>query len=141
MSHILDIQPHHPHYPPTPGPDSRPSPSASHQPGQTGAAMLHYLTGWLAGWSCLVEEGMHGGKGGCGRETERERGQGCFLFSQLIDSQMSGGVGFVAGLKHPGTLFPSTNKHNTHAHAGEDCARGRAHARTRTCGLRFPPLR
>lgn len=39
---------------------------------------------------------MHEGKGGCGRE----RGQGCFLFSQLIDSQMSGGVGFVAELKH-----------------------------------------
>ena len=34
--------------------------------------MLHYLTGclagWLVGWSCLVEEGMHGGKGGCGKE-------------------------------------------------------------------------
>jgi len=28
-----------------------------------------------------------------------KRGQGCFLFSQLIDSQMSGGVGFAAGLK------------------------------------------
>lgn len=52
-----------------------------------------------------------------GREGVGERGQGCFLFSQLIDSQMSGGVGFVAGLKHPGTLFPSTNKHNTYAHA------------------------
>lgn len=46
-----------------------------------------------------------------GREGVGERGQGCFLFSQLIDSQMSGGVGFVAGLKHPVTLFPSTNKH------------------------------
>lgn len=41
-----------------------------------------------------------------GREGVGERGQGCFLFSQLIDSQMSGGVGFVAGPKHPVTLFP-----------------------------------
>lgn len=44
------------------------------------------------------------GKGGY-----RERGQGCFLVSQLIDSQMSGGVGFVVGLKHPGTpLYKQT---------------------------------
>lgn len=64
-----------------------------------------------------------------GRVGVEERGQGCFLFSQLIDSQMSGGVGFVAGLKHPVTRFPSTNKHNTHAraHAGNDCAHMHAH--------------
>lgn len=68
-----------------------------------------------------------------GREGVGKRGQGCFLYSQLIDSQMSGGVGFVAGLKHPVTLFPSTNKHNTYARAcaGEDCAR----ACTCTCDL------
>lgn len=52
------------------------------------------------------------GKGGC----VGKRGQGCFLFSQLIDSQMSGGVVFVAGLKHPVTLFP-TNTTPMHTHA------------------------
>lgn len=62
------------------------------------------------------------GKGGC----VGKRGQGCFLFSQLIDSQMSGGVVFVAGLKHPVTLFP-TNTTPMHTHA---CM----HA-PRTCGL------
>lgn len=62
------------------------------------------------------------GKGGCGKEKERDRekergGQGCFLFSQLIDSQMSA-VGFVVGVKHSGILFSSKykQKHNTHAH-------------------------
>lgn len=48
------------------------------------------------------------GKGGCGREREK-RGQGCFLFSQLIDSQMSA-VGFVVVVKHSGILFPPKNK-------------------------------
>lgn len=48
-----------------------------------------------------------------GREGVGERGQGCFLFFQLIDSQMSGEEGHVVELKHPVTLFPSTNKHNT----------------------------
>lgn len=33
-----------------------------------GSQELQYLTDWLAGWSCLVEEGMHGEKGGCGSE-------------------------------------------------------------------------
>lgn len=46
----------------------------------------------------------------------RERGQGCFLFSQLIDSQMSGGVGFVAELRHRVTPHYSQNKHCTSAH-------------------------
>lgn len=63
-----------------------------------------------------------------GREGVGERGQGCFLFSQLIDSQMSGGVGFVVGLKHPVTLFPSINKHNTYAHARQQ--RWRPHLHT-----------
>lgn len=67
--------------------------------------MLHYLTGWLVGFVWWRK--------GCveAREGLGERGQGCFLFSQLIDSQMSGGVGFGAWLKHPGTRFLSTNKH------------------------------
>lgn len=80
MSHILDIQPHHPHYSPTPGNDSCPSPRASHQPGQTGAAILHYLlTGWLLGSSCLVEEGMRGEEG----EGVGQRGQGRDVFSTV----------------------------------------------------------
>lgn len=73
MSHILDIQPHHPHYPPTPSPDSHPSPTALNRPGQTGAAMLHYLAGWLVGivwW----RKGCVEGNGGCG-------GEGAGMFS------------------------------------------------------------
>lgn len=60
--------------------------------------MLRYLTGWLAGWLELFGGGRDVWRG---REGAGERGQGCFLFSQLIDSQMSGGVGFVPGLKRP----------------------------------------
>lgn len=92
MSHILDIQPHHPHYPPTPGPDSRPSPSASHT--SRGRQELLCYTTSLAGWLELFGGGRDAWREG--REGVGERGQGCFLFSQLIDSQMSGGVGFVA---------------------------------------------
>lgn len=52
--------------------------------------MLQYLTG------CL--ELFGGGRDVWrGRAGVIERGQGCFLFSQLIDSQMSGGVGFWRG--------------------------------------------
>lgn len=40
-----------------------------------------------------------------GMEGVEERGQGCFLPSQLIDSQMSGGVLFVAGAKALGDTF------------------------------------
>lgn len=55
---------------------------------------------------------MYGGEGRVWkRERKRERGgQGCFLFSQLIDSQMSA-VGFVVVVKHSGILFPPKNKH------------------------------
>lgn len=74
MSHILDIQPHHPlrrrPLPPltrTPPPPTR---SAWNQPGQTRAAVLRYLADWLAGWNCLVEEGQEGGRELWGREGE-----------------------------------------------------------------------
>lgn len=49
--------------------------------------MLRYLTDWLAGivwW----RKGRREGAAGEGKEVE----QGRFLFSLLIDSQMSGGV-------------------------------------------------
>lgn len=59
-----------------------------------------------------VEEGERA------KETERGGGQGCFPFSQLIDSQMSA-VGFVVVVKHSRILLPSknkqTNKKYTHA--------------------------
>lgn len=64
MSHILDIQPHHPHYPPVPvpGPDSRPSPQCL-KPARADRSCYATPPNWLAGWNCLVEEGMYGGEG------------------------------------------------------------------------------
>lgn len=97
--------------------------------------MLQYLTGWLTGW--LV--GVVWWRKGCmeGRECVEERGQGCFPFSQLIDSQMSGGAGVCAGAKVPcDTLpLPQTNITPMHAHAGKDCANARTHPCASTCGL------
>lgn len=57
-----------------------------------------------------VEE--RGGREGGGREGVEERGQGCFLFTQLIDTLMSA-VGFVVALKLSGSLFPSKNNQRT----------------------------
>lgn len=134
MSHILDIQPHHPHYPPTPGPDWRPSPNASHQPGQTGAAMLHYqtgcLTGWLAGRSCLVDGGRDAWREGgtCGKE-----GAGMFSLQSanwLTDVRRSRVCG---GAKAPGDI--PRNKHDINAHKCKDCARAPTRACTCTCSL------
>lgn len=54
-----------------------------------------------------------GGRNVCrGRVGVEERGQGCFLFSQLIDTLMSA-VGFVVALKISGSLFPSKNNQKT----------------------------
>lgn len=136
MSHILDIQPHHPHYPPASSPDSQPSPSASHYPGQTGAAAL---PNWLAPWfveDVLLEEGVRGGWA----ERERKRGQGFFFLqaANWLTSQMSGGVGSVVGLKHPLTLFLSPYKHNAplqRSTGGKDCAHACTLPCTATCGL------
>lgn len=52
------------------------------------------IPNWLAGW--LV--GVVWWRKGCAewREGVGVRGQGCFSFSQLIDSQMSGGAGVGA---------------------------------------------
>lgn len=67
---------------------------------------------------------MHGGRAG----RVGKRGQGCFLFSQLIDSQMSGGVGCAAVPKHPVTS-PETNTTSMHTNAKIAHAPALVHAR------------
>lgn len=91
--------------------------------------MLHYLTGWLTGCLELFGGGREVWKG---REGVEERGQGCFLFSQLIDSQMSGGVGFAAGA---GVLWDTFAFHKQTQHLCT-CKYGScisAHAQACTC--------
>ncbi|CAB1413126.1 unnamed protein product [Pleuronectes platessa] len=64
MSHILDIQPHHPHYPPTPplALTRAPPPNASHQPAREDrsccATPPHWLPGCLAGWLGLFVQDL-----------------------------------------------------------------------------------
>lgn len=63
--------------------------------------MLHHLTGWLAGVVRWRKGCVEGGV------WRKRGGQGCFLLSQLIDSQMSGGVVvFFAAAEAPGDTFP-----------------------------------
>lgn len=47
----------------------------------------------------------------CVGEGAGERGQGCFLFTQLIDTLMSA-VGFVVVSKLSGSLFFQTHQRN-----------------------------
>lgn len=59
---------------PPPCPDEHPSPSASHHPGQTGAAMLpNWLAGWLPGWLW-----MFCWRKGCVEGKQREGGRDVF---------------------------------------------------------------
>lgn len=90
-----------------PLPDSHPSPSSALNQLWQAWAALATLPNWLAGQAGGGRDVWRG------RVGVKERGQGCFLFSRLIDSQMSA-VGFAVLLKHSGTLFPSKSKNNTY---------------------------
>lgn len=94
------------------------------------AAMLHYLTGWLAGWLELFGGGRDAWREG--RVWKRE-GAGMFSLQSanwLTDVRRSRICGRA---KAPVTLFPSTNKHNTYAHARQQ--RWCTLPCTCTCGL------
>lgn len=142
MSHILDIQPHHPQlpsltppFPPPPAPTRAPPPQLPRTSQGRQELLRCVAPNWLVGvvwW----RKGRRGWRGRGGRDRDRERGEGgkgCFLFSQLIDSQMSGGVGCVAlgggGIKHPLCLAPPQTNTNTYTHVW----RQKQHTHTHPC--------